>query len=176
MVATSAYMIVFRVLHILAGVIWVGALFLMVTFLQPTAKSLGPAAGPFLQELMARRRLPVFMLATGAVTIAAGLFLYWRDWQAAGSLGDWIGTRYGAILTVGSVAALLGWLIGLFGLKPLQQRMLQLAAQVAAAGGPPPPDRAAELQSLQVRTRRLALIILTLLVVAVLAMATARYW
>jgi len=55
MVATSAYMIVFRTLHILAGVVWVGSFTLLVIYLQPSARTLDPAAGPFIQELVGRR-------------------------------------------------------------------------------------------------------------------------
>lgn len=176
MLAASAYMIVFRIIHILAGVFWVGSLFLLVAYIQPSAKSLGPAAGPFVQELLARRKLPAFLLSAGGVTIVAGMFLYWRNWQAIGSLGDWVGTRYGAVLTVGALAAVAGFLVGLLGVKPTLDRMLPMAAQLASAGAPPPPERAAEVQALQLRARRLAIVVLTLLVLSVLAMATARYW
>jgi uncharacterized membrane protein len=176
MLGTSAYMIVFRMVHILAGVVWVGGLFLLVAYIQPSARTLGPPAGPFLQELLARRKLPSFLLSAGGVTIVAGLFLYWRDWQAAGSLGDWVGTSYGAALTAGALAAVAGWLVGLLWVKPTMDRMLPLAARLASAGAPPSPEQAAEITHLQVRARRLAILVLTLLVLSVLAMATARYW
>lgn len=176
MVALSEYMIVFRIVHILAGVVWVGGLTMLVLYIQPSAKSLGPAGGPFVMELLARRKLPIFLLAAGAVTIVAGGFLYWRDWQAVGSLGDWVDTRFGLTLTVGAGAAVAGWLVGLFGVKPTVDRMLGLAKELASSGGPPPPERAAELQALQLRSRRLAIVVLALLVASVLLMSTARYW
>jgi uncharacterized membrane protein len=176
MLATSAYMIVFRIIRVLAGVVWVGGVFLLVAYIQPSARSLGPAGGPFMQELLARRKLPIFLLSAGGVTIAAGLFLYWRDWQAVGSLGDWVATSYGAGLTIGAVAAVAGFLVGLLGVKPTMEKMLPLAAQLASGGAPPPPEMAAEVQALQLRARRLAIIVLALLVLATLAMATARYW
>jgi len=175
-VALSEYMIVFRIVHILAGVVWVGGLTMLVLYIQPSAKSLGPAGGPFVMELLARRKLPIFLLAAGAVTIVAGGFLYWRDWQAVGSLGDWVDTRFGLTLTVGAGAAVAGWLVGLFGVKPTVDRMLGLAKELASSGGPPPPERAAELQALQLRSRRLAIVVLALLVASVLLMSTARYW
>jgi uncharacterized membrane protein len=175
MVATSVYMIVFRLVHIAAGLVWVGSLFMLVRFIQPSAQTLGPTAGPFLQELLARRRLPTFLLGTGAVTIAAGLFLYWRDWQLAGSLGDWVTSTYGAVLTVGSLFAIAAFLVGLLGVKPTLDRMLPLAARLAEEASPSE-EGMAEVQSLQARSRRLAITVLVLLGVAVVAMATARYW
>jgi uncharacterized membrane protein len=176
MLAASAYMIVFRIVHIVVGVVWVGGLALLVLFIQPSARSLGPAGGPFVQELLARRRLPTYLLSAGGITIAAGLFLYWRDWRATGSLSDWVSSRYGLVLTIGSFSSLVGFFIGLLGVKPTTDRLLSLAASLAAVPPPPPPERAAELQALQLRARRLATTVLVFLVLAVVAMATARYW
>ena len=176
MLAASAYMIVFRLIHIIAGSIWVGALALLVLFIQPAGKSLGPQAGPFVMELMRRRRLPVFILSVGAVTIVAGGFLYWRDWQAVGSLGDWVSTSYGFVLTIGAGAALIAWFIGLLRVKPTMDRTLAMAAAMAEGPQPPPPERQAEAQALQLQARRLSIAVFVLLLFAVLAMATARYW
>lgn len=175
MVASAAYMLVFRLIHIVVGTLWVGGVGLLVLFVQPASKSLGPAAGPFLQELMTKRRLPIYLLMLGAITIAAGLFLYWHDWQAAGSLGDWVGTRFGLVLTIGAGLAVIGWLGGLFLLKPTQDRLMALASE-AAASGSPSAETVGQIQALQLRARRVAVSIFVILVVAVLAMATARYW
>jgi uncharacterized membrane protein len=176
MVAASAYMIVFRAFHILFGVAWVGGLALLVLYLQPGARAIGPAAGPFMQELVTKRKLPNFLLGMGAVTIVAGGFVYWHDSNAFGSLGDFLGTHFGAVLTVGAVLALVGWVIGLVGVKPATVQTMALAGRLASAGGPPSPEDAARLHALQLRARRLSVLVLSILVVAVLAMATARYW
>ena len=47
--AISVYMLVFRVIHVMLAIAWGGALFLLVVFLQPAAKTVGPAAGPFMR-------------------------------------------------------------------------------------------------------------------------------
>ena len=176
MTAASVYMIVFRAFHILAGAIWVGALALLVLYLQPTARAIGPAAGPFMQELIAKRRLPNFVLGMGAITIVAGAFVYWHNWDAFGSLGDFLDTRFGEVLTFGAVLAIVGWFIGLLGVKPATDRAMAFAGKLSAAGAPPSPEDAATLQAMQLRARRLAITVLVLLVISVLAMATARYW
>jgi uncharacterized membrane protein len=49
-----------RLIHILAGVFWVGAIFLIAGFLLPTARAMGREGGRFMQHLMLQRRLPVF--------------------------------------------------------------------------------------------------------------------
>jgi uncharacterized membrane protein len=176
MVAASVYMIVFRAFHILAGVAWVGGLTLLALYLQPSAKAIGPAAGPFMRELVMKRRLPNYLLGMGAVTIVAGGFVYWHDWDAFGSLGDFVGTAFGTALTVGALVAVVAWVIGLVAVKPATMRAMALAGQLASAGAPPTPEQMAEVQAAQRRARRLTILVLVLLVIAVLAMATARYW
>src|SRR5204863_8876552 len=122
-----------------------GGLALLVLYLQPTAKAIGPAAGPFMQELVAKRRLPNFLLAMGAVTIIAGGFVYWHDWDAFGSFSDFAGTAFGTALTVGAVLAIVAWFIGLLGVKPATNQAMATAGRLASAGTPPAPEQMAEL-------------------------------
>jgi hypothetical protein len=82
----------------------------------------------------------------------------------------------GAVLTVGAVAAIAAFLIGLFGTRPSVQRLLALGRQIAGADGPPAPELSAEVQRLQARLKALARITLALITISVIAMATARYW
>ncbi len=176
MTATSLYLIVFRALHITAGVAWGGAVFLFVFFIQPSSAKLGPAAGPFMAELLGRRRLVDVILAIAAFTVGAGLFLYWHDWQVYGSLGHFLDTGFGLSLTIGALSAITAFLIGLLGTKPGVDRLMSLARQVAESGGAPPPEVAAEIPTLQARLKVLARVSLALIAAAVLGMATARIW
>ncbi len=176
MVATSTYMIVFRILHIAAGVAWAGSVFLFVVLIQPSAAAIGPAAGPFMMELLGRRKLVAWLLSLAGTTVVAGLFLYWRIWHGYGSLGDFVSSRYGLSLTVGAVAAITAFGIGLFGTRPNVARLLELAGRAAASEGPPPPEVAQEIPRVQERLKVLARVALALIAVAVVAMATARYW
>lgn len=176
MLATSVYLIVFRIVHILGGIAWGGAIFILVFFLQPTAKAVGPAAGPFMRELLGRRRIVTVVLAIAAATIVGGGFLYWHDWQQAGSLGDFVGSEFGLALTIGSASAIVAFGIGLFGTRPAVERLLALGAQMAAAGDAPPPELGQELQRTQARARTLAKTNFAFVTLAALAMATARHW
>ena len=58
----TIFMLVFRVLHIAAGVAWAGSVFLFVVLIQPSAAAIGPAAGPFMMELLGRRKLVSWLL------------------------------------------------------------------------------------------------------------------
>ncbi len=176
MLATSTYLIVFRIVHILAAIAWGGSVFLFVLFVQPSAKAIGPAAGPFVRELVGRRRLTAVILWLAFATIVAGGFLYWHDLQLFGDLGEFLGTSFGLSLTIGSLAAIAAFLIGLFGTRPNAKRMLELGARMAQAGDAPPPDLVRDLQQTQARLARFARLSLSLIVLAALTMATARYW
>jgi uncharacterized membrane protein len=171
----SVYMLVFRLLHIAIGVAWVGSVFLFVVFLQPAAAEIGPAGAPFMAELLGRRRLTDRIVGLGVGTVVAGLFLYWHDWQAYGGFGDWIGSSFGAVITLGMVATLVALAIGIFWTRPMAARFGALGQQVAAAGGPTP-EQGSEMARLQRQLRVFAWVNLSLLAIAVFAMATARYW
>ncbi|HEU4355077.1 MAG TPA: hypothetical protein VFT27_05760 [Actinomycetota bacterium] len=176
MIAASAYMLVFRILHIAAGVAWAGSVFLFVVLVQPSAAAIGPAAGPFMMELLGKRKLVSWLLSLAGTTIVAGLFMYWHDANGFDGLGDFASSRYGLALTIGALAAITAFLFGLFGTRPNVARLLELAGRAAASEGPPPPEIGREIAGVQARLKTLARISFAFIVVAVLAMSTARYW
>lgn len=176
MLAADGYMLVFRTLHIVSAIAWGGSIFMLVVFLQPTAKAVGPAAAPFMRELLGKRRLSNAILSIAAVTIVAGGFLYWKDWHDRGGFGDWISIAFGAWMTIGAVAAIAAWLLGFFATRPTIDRMLATGAEIAKAGDQAPPELMQRLGALQLRGRRLAITNLALVATAAFAMSTARYW
>ncbi len=169
------FMVVFRIVHILFGVAWVGSVFFLVMFVQPSAASIAPAGAPFMNELLGRRRLVDRIIGLAVVTIVAGLFLYWHDWHQYPSFSDWINTSFGATLTFGMVCALAALAVGLAGTRPNLMRFMALGQEVAASGGPPTPEVGAQMAAIQNKLKVYARVSLVLLVVAVLAMSSARY-
>src|SRR2546428_6559468 len=155
MIATSVYMLVFRLIHIAAGVAWAGSVFLFVLFVQPSAAAIAPAGAPFMAELLGKRKLVDRILGLAAATIVGGLFLYWKDWHDYGSLSNWVGSGFGLGLTVGAISAIVAFLIGLLGTRPGVERLMAMARQ-AAAGGPPSPELGAEIARVQERLKVLA--------------------
>lgn len=176
MVAVSTYMLVFRILHITAGVAWAGSVFLFAVFVQPSAAAVAPTAGPFMMDLLGKRKLVSWLLSLAGTTVVAGLFLYWRDWHEYASLGDFVSSGFGLALTLGAIAAIGAFLIGLFGTRPNVGRLLDLSARAAASEGGAPPEVAQEIPRVQARLKTLARSALALIALAVLAMSTARYW
>lgn len=173
MLATDAAIVLLRIVHIVTGVIWVGSLFVVVVFLQPIAERIGPAAAPFMAELR-RRRLVDVILIDALITIAAGSFLYWHDWHLYPSLGDWIGSRFGAALTVGAFLAISVIPIAALVTRPTISRLGTLGRRAAESGGASP-EMAAEIAAAQRRLAVAERASLTLAVLAVVAMASARY-
>jgi hypothetical protein len=169
-------MLVFRIVHIGAAVVWVGMVVFFAVFLTPTASELGPAAFPVMKELVEKRKVPKVIQSIAGVTVIGGLFLYWRDWHAYGGLGNFVGSAFGLTLTVGAISAISAFVVGNFLVAKNVERLIGVGSTVAAAGGPPAPEFVAETQQLAARIRLGSRIVLLLLAITVFAMATARYW
>jgi len=168
----DVYLIVLRIVHVIAGAFWVGAGLTASLFLQPTAREVGPAAGPFMTHLAQRKRLPDVMLAAAGLTILAGLLMYWQ--VSYGFDADWIGSSYGLTITIGALAAIAAAALGGSVVRGSMSKAGAIA-QSAASGGGPTPEQASEMQALQRRARTAGALMLGLLVVATALMAAAQY-
>jgi uncharacterized membrane protein len=167
------YQIILRVVHILAGVFWVGSSFFFFFFIEPSVKELGATGEKFVSHLAERKKMPIVITAASAVTVLAGVLLYWR--ASSGFDLDWIISGPGLGFTLGGVAAILAFAFGLFLIKPAVQRMGAIGQEVATAGGPPTDAQATEIQRLGARLLLIGRIDVVLLTLAVVAMATARF-
>lgn len=167
------YVIILRVIHIAAGIFWVGAAFILFLFIQPSVKELGPEGQAFMGHLATRRKLPLLITLSAIVTVLAGLLLYW---EASGGLdADWIASGPGIGFTVGGVAAIVTLALGVSITKPAVDRIGALGQEIARSGGQPTPEQGAEMGRLQARTVIVGRVSMVLLVIAVVAMATARF-
>ena len=164
--------LVLRFVHIVGGVFWVGAVFLMVGFIFPTVRATGPAGGRFMQEMM-QRRLSVFMNTAAGLTMLSGIIMYARISSATN--GAWAGTRAGMTFGIGGLATILAGIIGGAVVGRGGARLAKLSQAVQASGGAPSPEQGAEIGRLQARMGKAMRAVAALLFVAVTAMATARY-
>jgi hypothetical protein len=166
------YMVVLRIVHVVAGAFWVGSAIVVFRFLQPAARDVGPAAAPLMANLAQRRRLPDITLGAAGLTILAGVLMYWR--VTLGLDPDLIGTAYGIAITLGALAAIGAVVMGASIVRPSMLAAMAIGQEAAAAGGPTP-EQTAKIQELQGRVRSAGNVIVPLLVFAVAAMAAARY-
>ena len=162
-----------RLIHILAGVFWAGAMFMMAGFLLPTVSDTGEAGGRFIQHLVQRRRLPIFLGIAMGLTVLSGLAMYAR--LTAATHGAWAGSRPGMAYGVGGLAAILGAAVGAIIGSSAGRRLAAIGQSASQAGKPPSVEQQAEIQRLQGRMRFAARTAAGLLAIAVAAMAVARY-
>lgn len=164
-------LIVLRAVHVVAGAFWVGAALMLVAFVAPTVRALGPDGGRFMQRLLAHSRFPEAMGMASAATTLAGLALLW---PASGGLqGAWLRSAPGAALALAALVGLAAFAVGLAVNKPAAAGLARLGAEIG--GGAPSTEQAARLATLQRRLRLGGLWGAALLVLSTLGMGVARY-
>jgi hypothetical protein len=165
--------VILRIIHILAGVFWAGAAFMVAAFLEPNARALGPDGGKFMQRLVGQMHMTTIILVAAFLNVLAGVWLYWIF--SGGFQVKWIASGHGLSLTIGAVAAIVTFILGLAVTRPTLLRMGALGQEIQNAGGPPNPEQMAAMQALQKRLATVGRIGAALLVIAVIGMAVARY-
>ena len=156
--------IVLRFLHVVSGALWVGMFAFTAVFLTPALQELGPDGakiGPALQ----RRRLMVIMPLLALVTLSSGMWLFARF--SGGSMATAMATGPGLAFALGGAAALLAFVVGILGMRPIMMRTVELMKNPGA--------NAAELARLRTRGATISRVVAVLLFVALAAMAVARY-
>jgi len=170
----TIYLIILRIVHVVAGALWVGAGVYYFLFVEPTVKDLGPAGPQFMRSFMGKRRVPLFMNVVSSLTILAGLLLFWST--SGGLQGAWLTSGPGIGYTLGALAALVVYGIGFFMIRPRAERIGAISSAIAQAGGPPTAEQGMELQQLNEQMARIERVDVTLLMISLILMATARYW
>jgi hypothetical protein len=165
------YLIILRLFHVFSGIFWVGTTFFFVLFFEATIKAAGPAGGTVMGRLTLTR-FPMVMTSSGILTVAAGFLLYLND--SGGLQVNWISSFSGVTLTIGSIAGILAFLVGLTVQLPASTRMAALQKEIKAAGGPPTPSQLEEMHVLQERISSGSRWGAVLMVISVLGMVVAR--
>jgi hypothetical protein len=165
--------LLFRVIHIVFGVFWVGGALFLAIFVLPAMRAVGPAGGPVMSQLIQVRRMPLYMMGAAVLTVLSGLGLYWRN--SGGLQPAWLHSGTGLVFGLGGLLGLAALGVGMGVSAPVGRRMGALSAGIQARGGPPSPDEAGEMQRLQARMVAAAYWVAALLTLATASMAVARY-
>jgi uncharacterized membrane protein len=176
LVAASLFMLTFRFLHIVAGILWVGSVFLFIGFIGPAVDDAGPSAQPLLTALVRKRKVSRVIVGLAITNVLAGWVLWLKNMTIYGSLEDWITLRFGLVLTIGAVLATTAAIIGIFVVGPALERLIDLGGEVATSGGPPSETQLQRIEYLKGRLQTYGRTVLVLLLLTIVAMATARYW
>src|SRR6185503_4710940 len=98
-------LIFLRLIHVLFGVFWAGTAMFNALFLIPAVRALGPAGGPVMQEIAGKRKLPIYFLGAGVLTVLSGIALFWHDSQ--GFTNGFMRSRGGMTFAIGGAIALI---------------------------------------------------------------------
>ena len=167
------WLIVFRLVHVVPAMMWLGGAVIGGFFLQPAAAALGPTGQSFMEYLIKRRRMGVFFPVVATSTILGGAALYWVD--SGGLQFGWITSPSGMAFTIGGVAALAAFVGGLVLIGPGIAEQNAVHAELARGDGVPTDDQRRRLARAEGRQRLAGRIDMPLLLLAALTMAVARY-
>ncbi len=105
---------ILRFIHIIAGIFWAGGAILMNLIIAPAIGATGDAGKQFVGHLMGKTAFSKFMLASGAVTVAAGTILYGinSSWFSSGWMMSPTGIGFGIGAAAGIIALVFGFMIG----------------------------------------------------------------
>ena len=165
-------MLILRIIHIFTAVFWAGFAFFNIIFLQPTIRAIGADGQKTMQHLTQKTNLLMTLYIAATLTILSGLVMYFI---LAGYRIALIPSGYGHSLTMGSVAGLAVWVLLIFVLRPIFRRMKAIGKEVQAQGKPPTPEQTGEMQALVARLGKVGKLAATLLAIALLGMAAAKY-
>jgi hypothetical protein len=171
--------LVLRLLHVGGGILWAGGAVLTTRYITPAALALGPAGAPFMAELTGVRKMTNYMTTVAATTVLAGsaMFLLDANSMAGGDIAKFVTSGgIGTGLAIGGLFAWIAFFEGMLVTGPTVKRMGALGAQAAAAGGPPPAELMAQVAATQAKLRQSATMTFWIILVAIVCMATARYW
>jgi uncharacterized membrane protein len=158
-----------RIIHIVAGVFWVGGTLIMTFFIAPTIGATAEAGQRFVGHLMNELKFSNRMSIAAGSSVLAGFILYWIDSQ--GFTSAWMSSGAGRGFGIGAGFALIGFVFGVL-IGRTTKAMAQVGAQIQ---GKPSPDQMHQLQTLRKKQATYSMIAASTLVLATIFMAIARY-
>jgi uncharacterized membrane protein len=168
-----ALLIVARLLHVLLGVFWVGAMTSHTIFLGPAVAEAGPDGAKVMGGIIRRRFMDV-MPVVALVTIVSGVWLYWKI--SGGFNHHWMRTPTGLAYGIGGLLAIVTYGIGLVLVRTAMKRLGQLGPRAAQeTDAPKRQAMMGEVASLRRRTTTTGWVLAVLLGLATALMAVARY-
>lgn len=163
----------FRILHVMSAAFWFGAVVFLSRFLVPSIKAAGPAGGAVMEQLTRVRKLPIWMMGAGTLTVLSGIVVYW--YNSGGFTNEWMHSGSGTAFGIGAIFGITGLLVGVSTSMPVGRKLGAIGADLRARGTPPSPQEVATIAQLQGKLQKSGDIVALLLVIALFAMSAARY-
>ena len=164
--------IVLRLIHIFAGVFWVGGVWMLTTYIGSTARALGKDAAPFMQHFTLRSGFQRAISIAAGLSLLSGLSLYWENFGNA----IVINTGRGLALTFGGAAGIVAFFIGIFVIGRTTNKIRTLADSMAASGGPPSKDNLGMMQTMQEKVASAGALTAVFMVLALIGMTLSEHF
>lgn len=167
---TDLYLASLRAIHVAAAVFWAGGTFVMAGFHEFIVDPDGERQT--LERMAGYAGVSQMLGASGLISVIAGSILYWE--VSAGLDMDWIGYSYGTMITAGAIAGILALVVGIVFVGLTNNRVESMDESISESDDLSP-EQAEKLETYRNRIRLGERLVAILLLVAVLAMATAQY-
>jgi uncharacterized membrane protein len=164
------YIWLLRIVHIGAGVFWVGGTLMITFFIAPTISATAEAGQKFIGHLMGNLKFSQRMSAAAGLTILAGFLLYWHD--SGGFSSAWMRSGAGTGFGIGAGFTLIGFVFGIL-IGRTTKAMAQLGAQIR---GKPSSEQMMQMQALQKKQASYSMTASITLILALVFMSIARYF
>ncbi|MGQ0648530.1 MAG: hypothetical protein ACT4P7_13275 [Gemmatimonadaceae bacterium] len=161
-----------RLVHVGLGVFWGGAVLFSAFFLDPAARSAGPAGGQVMAALGQRRWVET-IITLGTLTILSGFYLFWR--VSGGFSAEYSRSPAGIAYGIGGFTAVCALVIGIVISRPTAARIGSLMASLPSI---PDTERGAVLAQVGPLRAKLTVAlrtVATLLGITIVTMAVGRY-
>jgi uncharacterized membrane protein len=158
--------ILLRLIHIVAGVFWVGGALIMTFYVAPTAGATAEAGQKFMQHLIGSTNIQRMMAAASGASLLAGILLF------TDKPPEWHTSSAGIGFGIGAGFAIIGFIMGIL-ISRNTKGMTKIGAEIK---GKPTTEQLAQLTSRQKRQASLSMVNVASLLLAVAFMATARYF
>ena len=165
-------LVVLRLVHVVAGALWVGFALFMSFFLGPALAQVGPEGGKVMAALQRRGIMTVLPLLA-ILTMIAGLWLYWI--RSGGLQPAYVHSASGAVFGMGGLLAIIAFVLGMTVSRPAMMRVGALMQTLPSLSPEERERQMATIGQLRARGARMTVVVAWLLLLATFCMAIARY-
>ena len=166
----NTLIIVLRLIHVIGGMFWLGSTLLMVLFILPSVHATIESGQKFLAHLLTKTHYGRMLGASVILTMLAGASLYWID--SAGFTSGWTRSGPGWGFGIGGTLGVIAFIFG----NRFGNNVMLLGMTAAKIEGEPTSEQKAIMDAAQQPLGLLGVISTVTLLLALICMATARYW
>jgi len=166
----NTLVIVLRLIHIVGGVFWVGSSVVLGFFISPTVAATAEAGQKFMTHLVTRTKITIRITIAAILTVLAGGWLYWID--SGGFTSGWTNSVTGWGFSIGAILGIVGFVFGAL----VGKNTHMLGTIASKVQGKPTSEQMNQIQAAQRQLAVVAPISTFALILALVCMATARYW